>query len=281
MGSVFGHEVRTGLPLERLRPEPGPLGTIAIEAGTDLLGEPAEITAFDDSQPGAAFALARARDRVLCACTVTGAYRIDPSASRIEVEADGIDQLRWEHRVLATAVPLLLAEQGALTLHAAAVQTAAGAVLLAGPSTRGKSTLALALTRLGHPLIAEDGVLVTADPYRAWPGPRGVRLKEGDGAARRARLIDAPVEATGPVPVAALVVLRPRGEELRVERLDGARALPELAGHLFHHGGAEALRGPFARLARLAAAVPAFGASLPDDLGRLPQAAAALVTQVT
>lgn len=279
MGSLFGHEVRTTLPLRRLRPEPGPLGTIDVDAGSDLLAEPAEITAFDDTLSGAAFALARAGDRILCACAVSGAYRIDPARSRIEVEAPGVEQLRWEHRVVATAVPLLLAERGGLTLHAAAVAAPAGALLLAGPSTRGKSTLALALARLGYPLIAEDGVLVTPDD-RAWPGPRGVRLKEGEGPARRARLVDPPAEATGPVPIAALVVLRPRGVALEVEPLDGARALPELAGHLFHHGGTEALRGPFARLARLVGRVPAYGASLPDDLARLDAAAAALVERV-
>lgn len=281
MGSLFGHDVRTTLPLRRLRPEPGPLGTIEVLPGRGVLDGDAEITAFDDSLPDAAFALARAGDAVLCACEITGGYRIEPARARIEVEAPGVEQVRWEHRLLATAVPLLLAERGLLTLHAAAVETPAGAVLLAGPSTRGKSTLALALAQLGHPLIAEDGVLVTDGPHRAWPGPTGVRLKEGEGAERRARLVEPPAEASGPVPVAALVVLRPRGAALRVERLDGALAMPELATSLFHHGGTEALRGPFARLARLAGAVPAFGASLPDDLARLDEAAAELVTRVT
>ena len=66
---------------------------------------------------------------------------------------------------IGSPFPVLLQQRGVATLHAAAVATAAGAVLLLGPSGIGKSSLAAALAERGFPLLADDvtGVALDAD----------------------------------------------------------------------------------------------------------------------
>ena len=65
--------------------------------------------------------------------------------------------------VSAALVPCLQ-QRGVTTLHAAAVARQGGAVLLLGPSAVGKSSLAAALVRRGHALLADDitGVVLDA-----------------------------------------------------------------------------------------------------------------------
>ena len=58
---------------------------------------------------------------------------------------------------------VLLQQRGVVTLHAAAVQTKAGAALLLGGSGVGKSSLAAALGERGFPLIADDVTGVVRD----------------------------------------------------------------------------------------------------------------------
>jgi hypothetical protein len=57
-----------------------------------------------------------------------------------------------------------------IALHAAVLSSVSGAVLLAGPSGRGKTTLATLLNASGMPAIADDVALVTVRP----PGIRGL-----------------------------------------------------------------------------------------------------------
>jgi hypothetical protein len=283
MGSLFGYEVvEAGLPLRRLRPDPGPRGRLVVRAGERLLETDGDLTAYDDTA-GSLLALARAGDRVLMWCEVAGAFALHPGAGLVEAEPRGAPGDAWEHRLVATAVPLLLAERGDVVLHAGAVDAGGRAVVFLGPSRRGKSTLALALTRAGLPLIAEDGVALSAgDPPLVWPGPLGVRLKRAhaDGG-RRVELHFPEAEAPAAVPLGALVVLEPRGTALRVERIDPADAVPALLAGLFHAGGVDALRPAFSRLAPVAGRARVFSASLPDDLEALDDAAARLLAAVS
>ena len=87
--------------------------------------------------------------------------------------------------VLSSALRL----RGDYSLHASAVRFARGAVAFAGPHGAGKSTLAAALGRAGHPVIADDVLRLTnhdgwwrAHPFggilRLWPS--GVKTVFGD-----------------------------------------------------------------------------------------------------
>ena len=62
--------------------------------------------------------------------------------------------------LFSTTLGVLLHQRGLLTLHAGSVLMEGGAVILAGPSTAGKSTTLAKLTQLGFPLLADDKTAV-------------------------------------------------------------------------------------------------------------------------
>jgi ABC-type dipeptide/oligopeptide/nickel transport system ATPase component len=66
----------------------------------------------------------------------------------------------------------LLLQRGRFVLHASAVQVKASAIALAGASGSGKSSLAAALTRMGHGFIVDDvcALNMSASPVRIYPG---------------------------------------------------------------------------------------------------------------
>ncbi len=62
----------------------------------------------------------------------------------------------------------LLDEYGYFTVHASCVQVGGRGVLFTGNSGRGKSTAAYAMLRRGHPILADDRILIKKDAsYRA------------------------------------------------------------------------------------------------------------------
>lgn len=297
MGSIHGYEVSSGLPLTRLSHSAGARGEIEIEFGPSaLLDRTGELTAWHEME-GLQFALARADGVVLGWCSVTGAFEADPAAGRVRVCGASLDDA-WEHRMGTTAVPLLASLRSDLAIHASAVQTEAGAVLLCGPSGRGKSTLALMGARLGHRVVTEDGAVISLDGPDAlvWPGPRGVRVDDraeaavglaGEGAGqrpdvrqRRLRSLQPDMHALEPLPVVAVCNLAERGPQLEVTRLGAAEALPGLAPNLIHAGGTESLRPAFARLAALLERAPAFSVTMPDLLDEALPAARSLLARV-
>ena len=66
--------------------------------------------------------------------------------------------------LLGAAFAPLLQQKGVVTLHAAAVERRAGAVVLLGPATVGKSSLAAALVERGFALLADDVTGLVLDP---------------------------------------------------------------------------------------------------------------------
>ncbi len=95
----------------------------------------------------------------------------------------------------------LLQQRGLLTLHAAAIKTPQGAVLLVGQSSSGKTTLAAACWQRGLPVLADDIVATSAQslqvvpqmPYlRVWPRTlKAIGQAYTDPDAAQADAIDA------------------------------------------------------------------------------------------
>jgi hypothetical protein len=65
-------------------------------------------------------------------------------------------------------------------VHAASIVIGDVAVLLAGPSGSGKSSLALAAQRQGLEVLAEDTTYLQLDPLRAWGWPGPIHLLAAD-----------------------------------------------------------------------------------------------------
>ena len=92
--------------------------------------------------------------------------------------APRVDERALRLVVLGNGVGMILHQRGLLVLHASAVAIAGAAVVFSGFSGAGKSTIAAALNRRGHPLVADDVVAVRAesDGYVVLPGFPQVKL---------------------------------------------------------------------------------------------------------
>ncbi|HXR30239.1 MAG TPA: hypothetical protein VN752_03780 [Solirubrobacterales bacterium] len=277
MGSLYGFEVESDLQLRRLNSAPGGRGKLKVEAAElpAADGEPVS-TLTDDA--GRCWYASYELDCNACLLQLppTGSFLLEPEAGRIGVEAGSGDEELLEHRIASSAICTLLAMRGDLALHAAAVEVEGRAVVFCGPTQRGKSTLARVLGEMGYGLLSEDGIAIELDPRGpiAHPGARGVRVRRADGNGRqRSELLADP----GPGEPAAgrvvtLVLLGERGASLEVKPLEPYRALALLTPNLIHTGSRAGIAAAFAGLARLLNDVPAFTASLPDDLDALPEA---------
>jgi hypothetical protein len=283
MGSLYGFEVKAELPLRRLNAAAGTRGELTIVVAREPLpipdGEPVSTLVGDD---GRRFYAAHELDgRCLLELPPSGEFLLDPEAIRVTVGIGDDDEDLREHRIVSSAVCTLLAMRGDLVLHASAVAVEGRAVLFCGPTGRGKSTLALVLGEAGHGVLGEDGVAISLERGEpvAFPGARGVRVRSLDaGGSRRTDLVPDPApDEPAPSPVAAVVLLGERGKALSVEPLAPARALALLTPNLTHSGSRAAIAAAFADLASLLGTVPAFRASLPEDLDSLPRVAGRLL----
>ncbi len=128
--------------------------------------------------------------------------------------------------LLGSVLAACLQQRGMLTLHASAVATPTGAVLFAGASGHGKSTLAAAFVERGYPLVADDVTAVvlgtdgrpTALPAfpclrlwedaldcLAWQGRAQARVRDGLGK----HFVPVGHFSRHPLPVRAIFVLFP------------------------------------------------------------------------
>lgn len=138
-------------------------------------------------------------------------------------------------------VPMVLQVRGSEVLHASAIRWGSEVAALCAVSGTGKSTLAYAMTLRGHPLWADDVVVLdVGDRITALPLPFRIRLGAdsamslmgGDHIGKQA-LGDLRV-ADGPSRLAAIFLLE-RREGGQVQRLrPPTRAFPALLSHAYN-----------------------------------------------
>lgn len=161
-----------------------------------------------------------------------------------------VNRLDWEHVLLSSVVPQALGLFGELVLHACAIDVRSptsgdhmGAVLLAGPSMAGKSTIANAALELGHRVLSDDGVRMITNPaetggWLCFPGLAGARRRVTgpDGTLRRVVVGLDEDPAPLPVrPVRAVVILGTRTDELTIVPCSTAAAVRAISGHRMTH----------------------------------------------
>jgi hypothetical protein len=190
--------------------------------------------------------------------------------------------------LLGPALGAVLLQRGVLALHAAACASATGAVLLAGASGRGKSTLLAALLARGHRMLSDDLSAVTLDSAGlpiAHPAFARVRLLADSldrlGLDRRdvrpvrpsvsKYSVPATVEFCGdPRPIRAVYVLDYRSAgEIQLLPLSGQERLAAIRSHVYSRRLAEGLRLHrlhFPLAATLASQVPVVRVSRPRGL---------------
>jgi hypothetical protein len=283
VGSLYGFEIESALELRRLNRAQGVRGTLRVEVAAEALAEPAGEPAgvLEDETGRRWYASYEIGADCMLAMPPTVTFMLEPAAGRVIVEPHDEDGELLEHRIASSAICTLLAMRGDLVLHASAARVDGRALVLCGPTRRGKSTLVRALGAAESPVLSEDGLAVSlAGESLAFPGARGIRVRGGvDGRLVTLAPDPGPAEPA-PCPVGAVVLLAERGDSLQVERLEPSRALALLTPNLVHSGGRAAIAAAFASLARLLGSVPAFRASLPDDLVALPEATRDLLASI-
>lgn len=186
--------------------------------------------------------------------------------------------------------PLVANYRGGLNLHASAVNCAGSAIGFVGPSRRGKTTLAGAFARAGHPFLTEDVLRLDPDGaghFVAMPSRAELRLF-ADSIAYLSGAADGGGEEDGkttlvpgdclpfhdgPVPLAALFLLGPGvAGEIEVQPLSPAQGLAELARHSFILDVEDKVRlaQHFSRLGTLAEKVPCYSLDYPRAYDHIP-----------
>lgn len=149
--------------------------------------------------------------------------------------------------------PLALSRLGTLVFHASAVEVDGGAVVFAGESGRGKSTLAASFATNGHRLLADDGLVVEegSEGYHVLPSQPSVGLWDDSQEAllRLGAPVAPPVQYTPKARFLAGGDIAYCGEsrslhrayflggggapEIAITRLESSDALLELVRHSF------------------------------------------------
>ena len=277
--SVFGFNVRSDIPLRFLRNGGGtqPLEVVSAEdsgegSHGELLGEwPLQGTSYP-----AHAKLFRIPDGYQYWTSDAGSFRIDVEHGRIQVP-NTADPLLREQRLHGMPMILSFLDRGDVSLHAAAVEVGAGAIVLAAPSRFGKTTLALAFQRYGHRVLSEDLICCRPATAEAIPGPALLRLRPdvftADLPAGLFVVAERPdrvfvgfdLERAGsgaPVPITAIVFLR-EAPDLAVEEVARPTALKDLWRLSFRTGTEPDRADSFQRLARLAGSVPSWNVHRP------------------
>jgi hypothetical protein len=285
--SVFGFTVRSTIALRFLRYGGGTASIDIVEGeehggpeAGDLLGEwPLQGT----PHPAHARLLRIARGYEYMTSDA-GRFRIDLDNARIEVPLTS-DPLLREQRLYGIPMILNLLSRGDVSLHAAAIQVGSVAVLLAGPSRYGKSTLALAFQRLGHRVLCEDLVCCRPHTLEAIPGPALLRIRPDvfsqdlpDGlfvvGSRPDRVfVGFDAEHCGssdPLPIRAVVFLR-NSDEFKTEVVSRATALKDLWSLNFRTGTEADRVNSFQKLAALAGSVDSWNLYRPLRLSALDE----------
>lgn len=140
-----------------------------------------------------------------------------------------------------TLLLFLLARSGRTPIHASAIMIGENALVLAGPSGTGKSTLALLAAQRGLQVLSDDAVYIQTDPqFRVWGlgGPVHVHPEDAPPGASAPRLRNGRLKLAIPLrssPGAlsfadrATPILLKSGNQLELARMDADAARERLA----------------------------------------------------
>jgi hypothetical protein len=200
-------------------------------------------------------------------------FSFDPTGvEAVAAEHVALDRIRDAHRRLV--LPLALQALGQEVLHASAVALGAGAVAFCGQSGTGKSTVAYALARRGHPPCADDAVAIDlADGApELIPLPFALRLRSPSAAYYQEQ--GRPLEVQHPVerrPLAAICVLERGDNGTDLRRLGRAEAFPALLAHAYCFGSTDEFRTRrmVEHYLTLASDIPVFQVRLASGLSTL------------
>jgi hypothetical protein len=283
--------VDSALDLRFLRPSEGP--TLRIEQGPVEPEDDSDRPLLEWRRREGYFArIYESRNGFRMWLEDLGWFDIQPEGARIVVPESRNEVLR-ETRLWGIPMALCALHRGHIPLHSAAVEILGRAVLFLAPSHHGKTTLAAALFGAGHRLLSEDLTYCRLGPEpAAFPGPALVRVRKdmfevldlkgarvvGTDDQRMYLEIDSSLRGDGSaVSLAAVVLLRPSTEGIRIEEVAFPDALRDLWPMAFNLPTDEDRRRCFDAIGELAASVPVLSLYRPVRLEALEATMGAIV----
>ena len=237
---AYGLGIRSTLPLPEL---------VTGEAAADVdvrIGAVPRMSVPLDTEGGGFWAAAQEAGRFVDG---VGAFLVRGGREIVVDPAPGVEERVLRLSILGPAFALLLHQRGRFVLHASAIESAGGAVVFAGGSGWGKSTLAAALHARGCGLLADDVTAIALDTecptvlpgfpqLKLWPE---AVISLGEAPERMPRLHPlfekrAHRVARGfsrqPLPLRRIYILA-EGETPTIESLQPHSALLELVCHWY------------------------------------------------
>jgi hypothetical protein len=182
-----------------------------------------------------------------------GVFELAADGSRVVIGLDPEfeEQWHWRRYLIGQVLPFAALLHGLEPFHASAVELGGGAVLLAGGSGLGKSTLALNMHLAGAGFLADDAVAVEVreSGLLAQPAIATAKVRQGAldllGDDDRGALLEVVSEdeherryrvqtPAGPLPLAAICMLEPGGREGSLQVSEGRADPWELLGSTFN-----------------------------------------------
>jgi hypothetical protein len=231
-------------------------------------------------------------------------FLLSAGAKRLDAfPAPGVPPVTVRHLCLDQVLPLLVSHRGGLVLHASAVAVPGGAIAFLGEAGAGKSTLAASFWAAGHPVVADDALLVAQEGdqvvgeaayagLRLWTDVLDVIPQEDRGAANgeiahysdKRRIGPSGHETrflTGPVRLVSLYVLSPGDPAVHVGLAQPSPrdALMSVVRHAYRLDVRDraALAAQLDRIAGVLRGVPVRRLCYPRTLDRLPDVRRAIL----
>ena len=237
---AYGLDIRSPLVLTHLQPGRGGADIVVHIGSTGPLPDtPIPAKGWGDGTP----------DRYRLIWAGVGSFLVCAGSEIVVSPAPGVPAHVLSHVLTGPVLAVALVQRGFLVLHASSVDVAGQAVLFAGQSGSGKSTIAGALLARGHRLVADDvsaidlsgdlpHVLPGFPHQKLWPDSAeilGLRADElpflVDGEAKRGRRLEEPMPES-PLPLRRLYLLE-EGNDIAIEPLAGLWAFVSAAAHSY------------------------------------------------
>lgn len=229
-----------------------------------------------------------------------GGFRVNRRADRVTVlPEDGVDPLLLRIHLFGSVLAILCYRRGLFPLHGSCVLLDGEAVVFSGASGTGKSTLATALARRGHPLLCDDICAIDlSNPRRPMLRPAFSRVKlmpDAINCFQMAEAVTYSQAARGPKGHFGMAAIQPAGAIQQPVPLGAIYALSTPSGdqpsrsllqskNAFVFIESQAHRGwmgrnlglceqLFGHIAMLAATVPVYRLDRPCDLDRVDEVA--------
>ena len=278
---VYGLTIAAWIPFPELPPAPA---DAPVDAVFRLGAVPAELP---ESQSGGARFRA-APGKLLVWMDTVARYLVQEGREILVQPKPDATENDLRELLLCSPMGALLHQRGVLPLHASAIATPHGAVLFAGHSGHGKSTLAAHFRRRGFKILADDIAAVTFDAagrpvvapgypqFKLWPdsvaelGHQTTDLRPFRPKMEKFFLAFPDAFHGEPLPLARLYIVEGRNDtdDVGLEALSVPDKLRYLLAHTYRAQYVPGLgreKPHFQSLGRLAAAVPAKRVRRPAD----------------